>query len=174
MPLEKSSTPEWRSMMTVKSTSASRLDVELTVMLEHLRSMPRWVSLMQATVSRSCSSSEVMLGWGLLSPSSFWGGYRHRITTLRLQNCRRIDDEDDMEWDGRLILVFAGIHGGSKINATVHAIYPEYIVKNHRACKHVRNENLNDCRMMNRVRITTAARSQCVEFSGIWRWGCRL
>ncbi|KAG7243001.1 hypothetical protein INR49_016767 [Caranx melampygus] len=78
MPLVNSSTPEWRSVMMVKSTSASRLDVELTVMLEHLRSMPRWDSLMQATVSRSCSSSDAMLGWGLLSPSSLWGRYRRK------------------------------------------------------------------------------------------------
>lgn len=57
MPLENSSTPVWRSMMTVKSTSASRLEVELTVMLEHLRSMPRCVSF-RYNVSLSWSSSE--------------------------------------------------------------------------------------------------------------------
>lgn len=44
MPLENSSMPVCRSVRTVKSTSASRLEVELTVMLEHFRSMPRWVS----------------------------------------------------------------------------------------------------------------------------------
>lgn len=44
IPLENSSMPVYRSVRTVKSTSASRLDVELTVMLEHFRSMPRWVS----------------------------------------------------------------------------------------------------------------------------------
>lgn len=44
IPLENSSMPVCRSVRTVKSTSASRLEVELTVMLEHLRSMPRWVS----------------------------------------------------------------------------------------------------------------------------------
>lgn len=49
MPLENSSMPVCRSVRTVKSTSASRLDVELTVMLEHLRSMPRWVSFRYST-----------------------------------------------------------------------------------------------------------------------------
>lgn len=57
MPLENSSMPVCRSVRTVKSTSASKLDVELTVMLEHLRSMPRWVSFRYRT-SLSWSSSE--------------------------------------------------------------------------------------------------------------------
>lgn len=57
MPLENSSMPVCRSVRTVKSTSASKLDVELTVMLEHLRSMPRWVSFRYG-ISWSWSSSE--------------------------------------------------------------------------------------------------------------------
>lgn len=57
MPLENSSMPVCRSVSTVKSTSASKLDVELTVMLEHLRSMPRWVSF-RYRMSWSWSSSE--------------------------------------------------------------------------------------------------------------------
>lgn len=57
MPRENSSIPVCRSVRTVKSTSASKLDVELTVMLEHLRSMPRWVSF-KYRISWSWSSSE--------------------------------------------------------------------------------------------------------------------
>lgn len=57
IPLENSSMPVCRSVRTVKSTSASRLDVELTVMLEHLRSMPKWVSLRYGR-SWSWSSSD--------------------------------------------------------------------------------------------------------------------
>lgn len=57
MPLENSSMPVCRSVRTVKSTSASRLDVELTVMLEHFLSMPRWASF-RYSVSWSWSSSE--------------------------------------------------------------------------------------------------------------------
>lgn len=57
MPLENSSMPVCRSVRTVKSTSASKLEVELTVMLEHLRSMPRWVSF-RYKISWSWSSSE--------------------------------------------------------------------------------------------------------------------
>lgn len=57
MPRENSSMPVCRSVRTVKSTSASRLDVELTVMLEHFRSIPRWVSFRYG-MSWSWSSSE--------------------------------------------------------------------------------------------------------------------
>lgn len=57
MPRENSSMPLCRSVRTVKSTSASKLDVELTVMLEHFRSMPRWVSF-RYRISGSWSSSE--------------------------------------------------------------------------------------------------------------------
>lgn len=57
MPLENSSMPVCKSVRTVKSTSASKLDVELTVMLEHLRSIPRCVSF-RYRISWSCSSSE--------------------------------------------------------------------------------------------------------------------
>ena len=57
MPLENSSMPVCRSVRTVKSTSASRLDVELTVMLEYFLSMPRWVSF-RYKMSGSWSSSE--------------------------------------------------------------------------------------------------------------------
>lgn len=57
MLLEDSSTPPWSSMNALKSASASRLEVELTVMLEHLRSMPRCESLRVAAVLRSYSYS---------------------------------------------------------------------------------------------------------------------
>lgn len=56
----------WKSPMTVKSTSASRLEVELTVMLEHLRSMARWLSFRKTeSFSWSGSSSPVSLSGAL-------------------------------------------------------------------------------------------------------------
>lgn len=61
-----------------------------------------------------------------------------------------------MTWNGSSVLMFEGfvfaeIHGGLKIRAVVHARYPEYTVKHYRACSHVRNEKLNECRRMNRA-----------------------
>lgn len=57
MLLEDSSAPPGSSMNVLKSASASRLEVELTVMLEHLRSMPRCESLRVTAVLRSYSYS---------------------------------------------------------------------------------------------------------------------
>lgn len=65
--LEKSSKAvPWKSPIIVKSTSASRLEVELTVMLEHFRSMAKWLSFRKTeSLSWSCSSSPVSLSGAL-------------------------------------------------------------------------------------------------------------
>lgn len=98
MPLENSSMPVCRSVSTVKSTSASRLDVELTVMLEHLRSMPRWVSF-RYRISWSWSSSDTEPR--RLSHGSLYTKGRLCINTVKfytLSKCHNRNNYYD-QWD---------------------------------------------------------------------------